>query len=157
MMRRQPRSTLTDTLCPYTTLVRSRNADAAFSGGKTACAGDIGPLYRERVHPAGPRRHPAFGRNYYAGHMSAFSAPPEDARHGTPTLAERYRAVRARSIALAAPLSAEDAIVPRMPHASPAKWHLARPPLSFTPFVPGSRKHSGMGQSDSVRETLGGR
>src|SRR3546814_4743851 len=77
------------------------SADAAFPGGKTACAGDIGPLYRERAHPARPRRHPAFGRNYYAGHMSAFPAATEDARHGTTGLAERYRAVRARSIALA--------------------------------------------------------
>src|SRR3546814_20416657 len=139
MMRRQPRSTLTDTLCPYTTLVRSRNADAAFSGGKTACAGDIGPLYRERVHPAGPRRHPAFGRNYYAGHMSAFSAPTEDARHGTPTLAERYRALRARSIALAAPLTAADAIVQSMPAAHPAKPPLAHTTWFFERFVLGAR------------------
>src|SRR3546814_17721248 len=93
------------------------SADAAFPGGKTACAGDIGPLYRERAHPARPRRHPAFGRNYYAGHMSAFPAATEDARHGTTGLAERYRAVRARSIALAAPLSAEDAVVQSKPDA----------------------------------------
>src|SRR3546814_14361017 len=97
------------------------SADAAFPGGKTACAGDIGPLYRERAHPARPRRHPAFGRNYYAGHMSAFPAATEDARHGTTGLAERYRAVRARSIALAAPLSAADAMVQSMHDASPAR------------------------------------
>src|SRR3546814_18504046 len=77
------------------------NADAAFSGGKPACAGDIGPLYRERVHPACPRRHPAFGRHYYAWHMSASSAPTEDARPGTPTPDDRYPAVRAPQIGTA--------------------------------------------------------
>src|SRR3546814_17500780 len=115
------------------------SADAAFPGGKTACAGDIGPLYRERAHPARPRRHPAFGRNYYAGHMSAFPAATEDARHGTTGLAERYRAVRARSIALAAPLSAEDALVQSMPDARPATWHLAHTPWSFERLVLGAR------------------
>src|SRR3546814_11229810 len=43
------------------------NADAAFSGGKTACAGDTGPLYRERVHPATRRRPPALRRRSYYG------------------------------------------------------------------------------------------
>ena len=41
------------------------------------------------------------------------------------SLAEVYRTVRARSEALAAPLSAEDCIIQSMPDASPAKWHLA--------------------------------
>ena len=41
------------------------------------------------------------------------------------TLRERYRAVRAHSLALAAPLSAEDQCIQSMPDASPTKWHLA--------------------------------
>ena len=40
-------------------------------------------------------------------------------------LAERYARVRATSLALAAPLSAEDCQVQSMPDASPVKWHLA--------------------------------
>ncbi len=38
---------------------------------------------------------------------------------------ERYRAVRAHSMALAAPLSSEDQCIQSMPDASPTKWHLA--------------------------------
>ena len=40
-------------------------------------------------------------------------------------LAQRYREVRAHSLALAAPLSAEDQCIQSMPDASPTKWHLA--------------------------------
>lgn len=39
--------------------------------------------------------------------------------------AARYRAVRAHTGALAAPLSAEDQALQSMPDASPAKWHQA--------------------------------
>jgi ergothioneine biosynthesis protein EgtB len=51
------------------------------------------------------------------------------------TLAERYRHVRSRTVALCAPLTVEDQQVQPMADASPAKWHLAHTTWFFEAFV----------------------
>ena len=63
------------------------------------------------------------------------SAPCQVIEINDDTLAARYAAVRARSVTLIAPLSAEDACVQAMPDTSPAKWHLAHVTWFFETFV----------------------
>lgn len=60
------------------------------------------------------------------------AARPEAA---PPPLARHYERIRAASLALAAPLSAEDCQVQSMPDASPVKWHLAHVTWFFETFV----------------------
>ncbi len=53
----------------------------------------------------------------------------------THALAQRYVRIRAQSLHLAAPLSAEDCQAQSMPDASPVKWHLAHVTWFFETFV----------------------
>ena len=69
-----------------------------------------------------------------------FPSPlPDDSHfevHGArEALAQRFSEIRAHSLALAAPLSAEDQCVQSMPDASPTKWHLAHCSWFFEAMV----------------------
>jgi ergothioneine biosynthesis protein EgtB len=60
---------------------------------------------------------------------------PDPERPRGAALAERYRSVRAHSLQLSAPLSAEDQQVQSMPDVSPTKWHLAHTTWFFETFL----------------------
>src|SRR6201987_3053128 len=50
-------------------------------------------------------------------------------------VAQRFRNVRRRTIALCGPLTPEDMMVQSCPEASPAKWHLAHTAWFFDSFI----------------------
>ena len=56
-------------------------------------------------------------------------------KQSTEALAERYRRVRALSLALTETLAPEDTVVQSMPDVSPTKWHLAHVTWFFERFV----------------------
>ncbi|MEO7063295.1 MAG: ergothioneine biosynthesis protein EgtB [Dokdonella sp.] len=64
--------------------------------------------------------------------MLTFQSP---ARTCDASLAEQFGRIRARTLALAAPLAPEDTVVQSMPEASPTKWHLAHTTWFFERFV----------------------
>ena len=69
--------------------------------------------------------------------LDPFKAVPMNGQMSLDRFARDFERVRARTEALAAPLSAEDQCVQSMPDASPTKWHRAHTTWFFETFVLG--------------------
>ncbi len=78
----------------------------------------------------------------------ATPATPADPRQDSrEALLARFRACRAQTLALCAPLNDEDHVVRSMPDCSPAKWHLAHTTWFFERFLLADHAPSGEGQA----------
>lgn len=88
---------------------------------------DMTPINVPSLAPQGPAVSPAS--------VAPPSKASRDRMTEPPTLAERYDAVRARTVWLCEPLETEDMVVSSMPDVSPTKWHLAHTSWFFETFV----------------------
>lgn len=67
--------------------------------------------------------------------LSSSTLPETALDESTRSLTRRFRATRARTVSLVAPLAPEDTVVQSMPDASPVKWHLAHTTWFFERFM----------------------
>ena len=63
------------------------------------------------------------------------SSSGQEPAHSREDIETLFRNIRARSMALAAPLTAEDQCIQSMADVSPTKWHLAHTSWAFETFV----------------------